>query len=115
MGEGVRQRLLVPGFDLANHNPEAPSGLHGVADGQLYLKAGRDMEAGEELHINYGQLPNKHLVMWYGFVMEKDSTANITFEFPVLADAGEAFHAALQRRKMALPPQGGIEFRIPGT
>lgn len=90
-GVGKRLRFLMPGFDLANHDPSLPVS-HSIKDGDVVVKATKDYAEGDEFHINYGSHLNKHLLQWYGFVLDENPEQNICFEFPVV----KAFRERLQ-------------------
>mmetsp|Transcript_85693 Transcript_85693/g.239487 ORF Transcript_85693/g.239487 Transcript_85693/m.239487 type:complete len:332 (+) Transcript_85693:91-1086(+) len=80
--------VLLPGVDIANHNPEhnariMVAGQPGVREGRAkvtefgevweYGSAGlvtcRAIALGEEVHITYGPLPNQRLLLDYGFTL----------------------------------------------
>jgi len=105
--DAAPQRFLVPGFDLANCDPSLPVG-HSVSETNVVLKAGRDLEKGEELCINYGPHPNSHLLLWYGFVMDENPCTSITIEFPVDAAAAEFLESLGAQMRDADPGSGRV-------
>jgi tetratricopeptide (TPR) repeat protein len=86
-GEG-RLRLLVPGFDLFNHDPALAqteragpenalaegqqTHFWNAADGTVCVRATKSYSEGEEAHISYGARSNGHLLLWYGFTLEEN-------------------------------------------
>ncbi|CAE7496041.1 setd3 [Symbiodinium sp. CCMP2592] len=91
------QRLLVPGFDMANHDPRlAGTGrTHTVLkDGSVALQASVDYAAGEEVCIFYERADNHRLLLWYGFVLPDNPFDAAQMRLPVPAQAGKRLEAA---------------------
>ena len=66
---GAPARLLAPLFDMANHSDEADAALRWAWDaGALTLTTARDVAAGDELRICYGQHCSATFYLHYGFV-----------------------------------------------
>jgi len=80
--DGKQMRILIPGFDLANHDPTLPP-CHSVQGDKIVVKATKAYEVGDEFNLNYGPHENSHLLMWYGFALEENLNHSICFEFPV--------------------------------
>jgi tetratricopeptide (TPR) repeat protein len=83
-----RLRLLVPGFDLFNHDPSLAqtkrtdtenaladgqqTHFWNAADGTVCVRATTAYKEGDEAHISYGARSNGHLLLWYGFTLEQN-------------------------------------------
>ena len=66
---GAPARLLAPLFDMANHAAEADAALRWAWEaGALTLTTARDVAAGEELRICYGEHCSATFYLHYGFV-----------------------------------------------
>lgn len=62
-----RNRWLTPIFDFANHSPNANTKLEGDSEGRLGLRAVENIEAEEEITIDYQVSDDAKLVATYGF------------------------------------------------
>ncbi|KAG6008119.1 hypothetical protein E4U21_005001 [Claviceps maximensis] len=68
--EGKSIRLLAPFADMLNHSSEAKQcHVYDTSSGNLSIVAGKDYEAGDQVFINYGSIPNNRLLRLYGFVV----------------------------------------------
>ena len=84
--EGDHCRLLVPGFDMANHDPRlAGTGrTHTIlGDGHVALIASVDYDKGDEVCIFYERAENHRLLLWYGFVLEDNPFDSAQLRLPV--------------------------------
>lgn len=77
-----RRRLLVPLLDLGNHdsNPSA-SFEHLPSERAVCLVALRDMQPEDAVTYSYGEHPNEHFLLYYGFVPAENpyDFVNVTF------------------------------------
>lgn len=88
VGASIDACALIPGVDLANHDPKANTDLsvagtpglrsgratvlgHGKIweHGSAGLVAARDLAAGEAVRISYGKYPNQRFLLDYGFTL----------------------------------------------
>ncbi|KAH8696907.1 hypothetical protein GQ44DRAFT_718701 [Phaeosphaeriaceae sp. PMI808] len=68
--DGDSIRLLAPFADMLNHSSEVKQcHVYDVLSGNLSILAGKNYESGDQLFINYGPIPNNHLLRLYGFVV----------------------------------------------
>ncbi|KAK2594904.1 hypothetical protein QQS21_007403 [Conoideocrella luteorostrata] len=68
--DGNSVRLLAPFADMLNHSSETKQcHVYDVSSGSLSVLAGKDYEAGDQVFIYYGPLPNNRLLRLYGFVL----------------------------------------------
>ncbi|EFY90674.1 putative histone-lysine N-methyltransferase [Metarhizium acridum CQMa 102] len=68
--DGKSIRLLAPFADMLNHSSEAKQcHVYDASSGNLSVLAGKDYEAGDQVFINYGPMPNNRLLRLYGFVV----------------------------------------------
>eukprot|EP00435_Cladocopium_sp_Y103_P037199 s376_g9.t2 len=84
--EGEHCRLLVPGFDMANHDPRlAGTGrTHTILeDGHVALMASVDYNEGDEVCIFYERADNNRLLLWYGFALEDNPFDSAQIRLPV--------------------------------
>ncbi|CAK9030027.1 unnamed protein product [Durusdinium trenchii] len=84
-------RLLVPGFDMANHDHRlvGTGRTHTILeDGNVALVASVDYEKGEEVRIFYEKADNNRLLLWYGFVVEENPFDAAHIRLPVDPKAG---------------------------
>ncbi|CAL1142779.1 unnamed protein product [Cladocopium goreaui] len=84
--EGEHYRLLVPGFDMANHDPRlAGTGrTHTILeDGHVALMASVDYDEGDEVCIFYERADNNRLLLWYGFALEDNPFDSAQIRLPV--------------------------------
>eukprot|EP00439_Symbiodinium_sp_Y106_P079947 s2899_g18.t1 len=69
---GIR-RLLIPLLDMGNHDSEPSAvfdlGRNGRA---VCLSATRDLQEGDPVTYSYGEHPNEHFALYYGFVPESN-------------------------------------------
>ncbi|KAI0143818.1 hypothetical protein GGR57DRAFT_341016 [Xylariaceae sp. FL1272] len=67
-GESIR--LLAPFADMLNHSPDAKQcHAYDFKSGDLTILAGKGYEAGDQVYIYYGAIPNNRLLRLYGFVI----------------------------------------------
>ncbi|KAK4148148.1 uncharacterized protein C8A04DRAFT_33652 [Dichotomopilus funicola] len=67
---GKSIRLLAPFADMLNHSPDVkPCHVYDPSSGNLSVLAGKDYEAGDQVSIYYGSIPNSRLLRLYGFVL----------------------------------------------
>ena len=66
---------LVPIFDMLNHASD-PNCDWDIENG-VEIWAERDIEAGEELFISYGEHGNDRLVQFYGFSLPRTDDVSI--------------------------------------
>ena len=69
--------ILCPLVDTINHEFTPNSYIHGTFslvdnDSYVLVKSKREIEAGEEITINYGNYSNHDLLMKYGFTVENN-------------------------------------------
>lgn len=70
MPGGNSIRLLAPFADMLNHSSEVKQcHVYDASTGNLSILAGKDYEAGDQVFINYGSIPNSRLLRLYGFVV----------------------------------------------
>ncbi|KAI1259893.1 hypothetical protein F5Y18DRAFT_420500 [Xylariaceae sp. FL1019] len=70
---GESFRLLAPFADMLNHSPDAEQcHAYDFQSGDLTILAGKDYQAGDQVYINYGPVPNNRLLRLYGFVMPEN-------------------------------------------
>eukprot|EP00747_Dinoflagellata_sp_TGD_P181009 gnl/TRDRNA2_/TRDRNA2_34408_c0_seq1.p1 gnl/TRDRNA2_/TRDRNA2_34408_c0~~gnl/TRDRNA2_/TRDRNA2_34408_c0_seq1.p1 ORF type:complete len:401 (-),score=59.65 gnl/TRDRNA2_/TRDRNA2_34408_c0_seq1:95-1297(-) len=62
-------RVLAPVFDLLNHDAEPNANWSLNADCSVVVTATCAIDAGEEVTISYGDMPNLRLLVVYGFVL----------------------------------------------
>ncbi|KXX78241.1 Histone-lysine N-methyltransferase setd3 [Madurella mycetomatis] len=68
--DGNSTRLLAPFADMLNHSSEVKQcHVYDVSSGNLSVLAGKDYEAGDQVFIYYGPIPNSRLLRLYGFVV----------------------------------------------
>ena len=65
---------MLPVIDVCNHSftPSAAVRLLESGDGDVELVATRDLDAGEAIELNYGNLSNDDLLLDYGFIIENN-------------------------------------------
>jgi len=62
--------MIVPGVDLCNHQDPPVHTLHGLSpEGDFVVYANAKIAAGDEIFITYGPLPNRLLLMQFGFML----------------------------------------------
>ncbi|KAG5288957.1 hypothetical protein I7I50_01498 [Histoplasma capsulatum G186AR] len=67
---GKSIRLMAPFADMLNHSSEVRQcHAYDPLSGNLTILAGKDYEAGDQVFIYYGSIPNNRLLRLYGFVM----------------------------------------------
>jgi hypothetical protein len=65
--------IMMPLLDFVNHSNKPNAGIVPFVDkvddnhSYLILKALEDIEPDTQLHVNYGNLSNMHMVQKYGF------------------------------------------------
>nr|QPK41098.1 SET-9 [Sordaria fimicola]QPK41099.1 SET-9 [Sordaria fimicola]QPK41100.1 SET-9 [Sordaria fimicola] len=70
LADGNSIRLLAPFADMLNHTSEVKQcHVYDPSSGTLSVFAGKDYEAGDQVFINYGPVPNSRLLRLYGFVI----------------------------------------------
>ena len=70
-------RLLAPFADMLNHSSEVKQcHVYDASSKNLSVLAGKDYEAGDQVFINYGPIPNSRLLRLYGFVVPGNSHDN---------------------------------------
>ncbi|EFY89580.1 putative histone-lysine N-methyltransferase [Metarhizium acridum CQMa 102] len=68
--DGSSMRLLAPFADMLNHSSESKQcHVYDASTGNLSILAGKDYEAGDQVYIHYGSIPNSRLLRLYGFVI----------------------------------------------
>ncbi|KAJ3560054.1 hypothetical protein NPX13_g9442 [Xylaria arbuscula] len=68
--DGNPFRLLAPFADMLNHSPEVEQcHVHDASSKALSVIAGKEYEAGDQVFINYGPIPNNRLLRLYGFII----------------------------------------------
>ncbi|KAK5629072.1 hypothetical protein RRF57_004787 [Xylaria bambusicola] len=86
--DGNSFRLLAPFADMLNHSSEIQQcHVRDASSKNLSVLAGKDYEAGDQVFINYGPIPNNRLLRLYGFVLP--SNPNDSYDL-VLATHPEA-------------------------
>eukprot|EP00438_Fugacium_kawagutii_P034894 Skav224140 [mRNA] locus=scaffold462:206761:208515:- [translate_table: standard] len=77
--DGTRT-TLVPGLDSFNHDPRRASASAVTDDqGAMLIVATRDIEAAEEVFLQYHQLSNSELYRTYGFTLPIEAVQHQTF------------------------------------
>ncbi|CAM9302151.1 unnamed protein product [Ascophyllum nodosum] len=68
--EGRALKAMAPVFDMFNHDP-ASSTVHGYQETNhcLHLVTLQDWQAGSEVRLSYGTLPNSRLLLLHGFCL----------------------------------------------
>jgi SET domain-containing protein len=79
--------MIVPLLDYLNHATTPNCVVTGYHDkvqdtSFVILQALKDIEAGEQLVINYGNLPNTHLVQKYGFTLKDNPEKKLLTSIP---------------------------------
>lgn len=64
---------MVPIADLANHDSRDINSLDNTQTPGFRIVAGRDLAKGEEVTITYGSMRPDELLLYYGFLEERDS------------------------------------------
>lgn len=59
---------MVPVMDMANHDPRDINQLDNHLTDGVALLAGKDLKAGEEVTITYGNMRSDELLLYYGFI-----------------------------------------------
>ncbi|KAK6510245.1 hypothetical protein TWF481_004962 [Arthrobotrys musiformis] len=68
--DGKSIRLLAPFADMFNHSSDVKEcHVYDTSSGDFSILAGKDYEAGDQVFINYGSIPNNRLLRLYGFVV----------------------------------------------
>lgn len=88
--QGAAVPAMLPLLDMCNHvrglGPKKNLS-YSFEDGEVIVRAVRDLFAGETFSITYGALSNGHLLLKYGFALqdnlEPDGSSNDTFELDV--------------------------------
>lgn len=71
------QLCLAPFLDMANHHPAATEQTHyGARQGRLVLTCKKEIGAGEQILISYGNLGNEELLVQYGFALQPNVDAD---------------------------------------
>ncbi|OQS00279.1 hypothetical protein THRCLA_06065 [Thraustotheca clavata] len=81
-------KCMVPVFDMFNHNPTAQM-AHGFnpRSNCFVLQSHQYWEAGSQVFINYGALPNHKLLTLYGFVLPENPYDCVELWAPMSPDA----------------------------
>lgn len=96
---------LIPGFDMFNHaDAEEITSQYLYDKNAIVLSAGRDFKKGEQAYMLYGHRSNNELLLFQGFVPEKNSRNFITI--PI----GIAQNDKLKDKKIELLSQFGYSF-----
>jgi len=92
--ERRENRYLVPLFDMFNHSPTALcSHKYDHKAGAVVIESVQGWAAGEQVFINYGDLPTHDLLKHYGYVVPRP-LADESYTFELSAPPGmEAFEA----------------------
>ncbi|KFG88052.1 histone-lysine N-methyltransferase [Metarhizium anisopliae] len=70
LSDGSSIRLLAPFADMLNHSSESKQcHVYDASSGDLSVLAGKDYEAGDQVYIHYGSIPNHRLLRLYGFII----------------------------------------------
>eukprot|EP00913_Durusdinium_trenchii_P004049 g3751.t1 len=80
--DSQKRRLLVPLLDLGNHDSNPSASFEFLPSEQaVCLVALRGMEAKEPVTYSYGEHPNEHFLLYYGFVptANPNDFLNVTF------------------------------------
>lgn len=121
--------LLAPFADMCNHAPRASPTCTARARGwatddapnalglELLVADGVDIEAGTELCISYGAMPNWQLLVHYGFAMRRSTDDSIAISLERPGDDPTEDPALILRRLLVLraalgvdPDAGGLDF-----
>ena len=94
--EGMHE-ALVPMIDLINHSFDANCRLGDEGARGVGVRAVRNLNAGESLRLNYGDLPNDDLVLDYGFVVEENPHDFVRLPAGALSYALQESVASFQR------------------
>lgn len=90
-------RALVPIMDLINHAFDANCRLADEGAGTVGLRAVGNIDSGEPLRLNYGNVPNDELVLDYGFVTEENPHDFVRLPAGALSYALQESVASFQR------------------
>jgi len=79
--------MILPLFDFVNHSQEPNcvfNGFHHKLEDESYvvLQTLREIRKGEQLTINYGNLPNSHLIQKYGFTVRDNPRKKVLASIP---------------------------------
>ena len=67
-GRRPTRRAMIPGADLLNHS-SVDANCEWTSDGKTFvISAARDIKAGEEFTLSYGNQCDRHFMLFYGFV-----------------------------------------------
>lgn len=83
----VHQRMMVPLFDMMNHDFDSNVSQDMDDKGNMSIFAGSDIRAGSEIFLNYGNFPNEKLLLGYGFVVPSNPFEAVQIYAPISADA----------------------------
>ncbi|KAM3512061.1 hypothetical protein MY11210_004321 [Beauveria gryllotalpidicola] len=73
VSEGNSLRLLAPFADMLNHSSEVKQcHAYDPTTGDLSILASKDYNAGDQVFIYYGPVPNNRLLRLYGFVLPEN-------------------------------------------
>ncbi len=93
-GRSAGDRIIIPGFDILNHNVAAMenSKLASVnfVRGEVLLIADHAFAAGEEIFTSYGFKSNAHLLFQYGFSLHPNRYDWIELAIPIRRDHEDA-------------------------
>ncbi len=80
--ESINSRRLLPLIDFLNHSFD-PACKVEATDSGLEVRSLRDIQAGEELTIKYGELSNDALLLDYGFIADENPFDTLQLKFHV--------------------------------
>jgi hypothetical protein len=83
-GQAYNRRVVAPLFDMMNHDFVSKLSHAMDSDGNISVYNGsKIIEAGEEIHLNYGQFPNEKLLLVYGFCVPNNPYDAVEIYAPI--------------------------------
>ena len=91
-GQPYHRRVVAPLFDMMNHDFMSRNSHAMDSGGNISVYNGsKIIEAGEEIHLNYGQFPNEKLLLVYGFCVPNNPYDAVEIYAPI-SPADPLFH-----------------------
>jgi len=92
-GRGAGDKIIIPGFDILNHDVAAMEGSKvasvNFGEGEVRLIAEHAFYAGDEVFTSYGAKSNAHLLFQYGFSLHPNPYDWIELAIPLRRDEEE--------------------------
>ncbi len=86
MIDGLDCRGMVPIAEFFDHGPGDTTWSYDDSAGGLAITAARDLAAGEQIHLGYGEFANSHFVTHYGFAIDDNPDDIALLCFPPAAN-----------------------------